>query len=637
MNALPTPARAEDRSATEIDIGRSFGAPVSSQSPSQRRAYVVFLAVALAVAAAPVFFLRGSTYLGSLNLHVAIKLGGAVLGLVTGYALVSRFYWLGRNRFHLFIGASFFVNAIADLVHGLLTFVGYYHEFGEDLAWFMFSGYVSGQMLMATSLLLAVLLPAWLRRGSKLSLEALPVAGLAFSVFVVAGWLLSQPYARPVGRDHLGVILFVFILLAASAGSYLARYLKTGEQLAWWTAASLALNGLGIALLFLSRSRLDAAFDLAHVYKVFAYLLPLVGYLTYQVAVEREYDRSRAELIEAREQALAAARIKSEFLANMSHELRTPMNGILGMTGRARRLLAGGGDAGPALLASEESTRAFLRLLDDILDFSKIEAGKLELQPIPFVVRDAIAEALRPLWATAQDKGLALAVQIADGVPEALVGDAMRYRQVVVNLIGNAIKFTPQGAVSLRIESAVGADGVVELRTEVTDTGIGIPLEKQQAIFEPFQQADGSTTRRYGGTGLGLSICLQLVELMGGRIGVRSGDGAGSVFHFTARFRLPDEAEGALAKACDGPELELDPSTPRSTRPLRILLAEDNPVNRKVAIALLEEMGHDVATVENGAELEARLEADRDRDVAIVDLQMPVVGGQTALFVALHG
>jgi CheY-like chemotaxis protein len=159
----------------------------------------------------------------------------------------------------------------------------------------------------------------------------------------------------------------------------------------------------------------------------------------------------------------------------------------------------------------------------------------------------------------------------------------------------------------------------------VTDTGIGIPPEKQQAIFEPFQQADGSTTRRYGGTGLGLSICLQLVELMEGTIGVRSEIGVGSVFHFTARFRLPDESE--KAKASVEPELDLEPSAPKTARTLRVLLAEDNPVNRKVAVSLLEEMGHQVDVTENGAEIARRLEAGGDWDAAIVDLQMPEVGG----------
>ncbi|MYN40994.1 response regulator [Duganella sp. FT109W] len=361
-------------------------------------------------------------------------------------------------------------------------------------------------------------------------------------------------------------------------------------------------------------------------------------YLTAMNITDRKNSEQRAE---------AASRAKSEFVANMSHEIRTPMNAVLGVAYLLENT--------PLTQVQKEyvgvirsSGQMLLGVLNDVLDFSKIEAGRLELAPQPFLLREVLDSLSNVMSLPANTRGISLAIGADDKVPAVLVGDAMRLQQILLNLVGNAVKFTERGGVSVRV--TLDQDAVeqgLQLRFAVRDSGIGMDLEQQSRLFSAFNQADASTTRRFGGTGLGLAICRRLTELMGGAISVRSTPGAGSEFVVTLPFGVADDdvavehpaLQTAAAQAWMVPEApalqhappEPEPAPALRLQGLRLLLVEDHPLNQLVARGMLEHVGASVEVAENGQLAVDRLrERAADYDIVLMDVQMPVMDGFAA-------
>jgi signal transduction histidine kinase/ActR/RegA family two-component response regulator len=435
--------------------------------------------------------------------------------------------------------------------------------------------------------------------GDRLSAARLLIRHPPTFFFTTAQTPLEPPASELTGILRLPYVLWAYdrasgqaLIIGNRSEANVSRAFEAGDQ-------ELIEGGLSVYLDVLARKRAETQLREA----------------------KEAAEAAHRDAEEARAAAERAAGAKSSFLAAMSHEIRTPLTSVLGMAD---------------LLATEDlaerqngyveairaSGRHLLTILNDILDFSRIEAERLELERIDFPLGGVLGE-LRSLVAPqAAERDLAVAFELDEGAPPMVRGDPTRLRQVLFNLIGNALKFTREGRISVAAQQAARDGRIVRLRFEVRDTGVGIPSERQAALFEPFSQHDASTTRRYGGTGLGLAICKRLVEAMGGAIGVESTTGAGSLFWFEVPLEIGDPT--AAAAVTTRPAFD-----PGSTPPLRVLVAEDMRMNRELLRAMLGRQGHDVTFAEDGAE--AVEWAERERfDLVLMDVRMPVMDGMEA-------
>jgi signal transduction histidine kinase/ActR/RegA family two-component response regulator len=595
------------------------------------------------------FLFRGSEHLGNQEQHTAIEFVAGLVGVLTGCVLVARFIVLG-NRIQMFIGMAFLINGFEDMLLGLHS-----HTLLENLLGFsyynsehvMSSAYSFGRLTFGIVLILAPTLSRKMGPSRHVLQELAIAGGIVLGLISLVGlslfWVSDLNHIYPGFLVSKPLELALAFLLMLALIQYRKEYDYAKNKLIWWVMLSICIAMSGQFIASISKHHYDLLFDLADIYKVIGYVVLLLGFGFDQISQTDDMQKVQINLETARNEAEAANKAKSAFLANMSHEIRTPMTAILGYTQLLKDEETGDGqiiDRRDAVDIIARNGEHLLAVINDILDLSKIEASMMSVEQVKFSPAAVVSQVHSLSKVRAEGKGVSLDVVFRTPVPSSIIGDPVRTRQILLNLVGNAVKFTNQGSVLMMVSHCTdGANDTLQI--EVRDTGIGIDAAVISKLFDPFSQADESTTRLHGGTGLGLGISKRLAGLLGGAISVNSKLHEGSSFTLSIPTHNSDPVK--MIRSIEEYDQEINAASQKLreakaiSKPLtglKILLAEDGPDNARLFVFHLKRAGAEVEAVTDGVQAikAARklMKLGLKYDVVLMDMQMPNLDGYQA-------